>query len=62
LLPGERHCIGIQYALMEGCLALVTMLQRYRLTLPFGAQVIPKKISSFLEPETVMMQVERVEQ
>lgn len=57
---GERHCVGIQFALMEGCLALVMMLQRYRLTLPFGAQVTPKKVSTFLEPETVMMNVDRV--
>jgi cytochrome P450 len=57
---GERHCLGIHYALFEGALILATLLQQYRLTLLPGANLQPK-FSVFMVPESgIKMMVEKL--
>jgi cytochrome P450 len=56
---GERHCIGIHFAMMEAHLTLITLLQRYRFTILPGDS-LGHTYNSVLWPyNNFMMKVER---
>jgi cytochrome P450 len=60
-IAGERHCIGIHFAMLEAHIALVTILQRFRVMVIPGADLTPIIKSASLRPKDGFeMLVERI--
>lgn len=58
---GPRLCIGNQFAMMEAVLVLVSIIQRYRLNLAPGQQVIPQPLVTLRPGSDIKMQLSRRE-
>lgn len=56
---GPRVCIGKEFALLEGVLALAAIGQRYRLRLAPGQSIAPKMVGTLRPNGPVMMRLER---
>ena len=55
---GPHQCIGNQFALTEAALVLATILQRYKLSLPEGARVVPSAKTSLRPDGGLPMRIE----
>jgi cytochrome P450 len=54
---GPRVCVGNQFAMMEAQLVLITVLQRVRLTLLPGKQVVPQPLVTLRPYLGIQMQI-----